>query len=121
MLACLSNQSFTGISGNVKFTLTGDPIKKIRVDQVQGKTFLIIMQYTAIFMAIMITFFFQMKSLIFKLVLLKNRLLELIEKLYLGGHNELRQSMFESRKRNTYVNLVLSDLYYCINTSVTRY
>ena len=36
MLACLSNQSFTGISGNVKFTLTGDPIKKIRVDQVQG-------------------------------------------------------------------------------------
>ena len=39
MLSCLSNQSFTGISGNVKFTLTGDPIKKIRVDQVQGQFF----------------------------------------------------------------------------------
>ena len=76
MLSCLSNQSFTGISGNVKFTLTGDPIKKIRVDQVQGKTVSHYyvntpMQYTAIFMAIMITFFFQTKSLIFKLVLLK--------------------------------------------------
>ena len=36
MTACASNTTFLGISGLVKFEKTGDPMKNIRLDQIQG-------------------------------------------------------------------------------------
>ena len=36
MTACASNVTFLGVSGLVKFEKSGDPMKNIRLDQIQG-------------------------------------------------------------------------------------
>ena len=35
---CVSNLSYVGMSGNIKFGDFGDPQKNIRLDQIQGKS-----------------------------------------------------------------------------------
>ena len=35
--SCVYNVSFLGVSGQVKFERTGDPMKNIKIEQIQGK------------------------------------------------------------------------------------
>ena len=36
--ACVHNVSFIGVTGQVKFDISGDPMRNIKIDQVQGIT-----------------------------------------------------------------------------------
>ena len=38
IMSCMSNVSFTGISGNIAFDQGSDPIKDVTIERIEGKT-----------------------------------------------------------------------------------